>query len=71
MNESGPAGIEVWANFLSKFCVQLPWTTSSPPVKGDYHVFSNSGFIRHGAVVCRIFYPNFVCSCLGPLVVHL
>ena len=43
-----------WANFLFKFCLQLPWTTSSPPVKGDYHVFSNTGFIRHGAVVCRI-----------------
>ena len=34
--------------------MQLPWTTSSPPVKGDYPVFSNTGFIRHGAVVCRI-----------------
>ena len=43
-----------WVYFLSKFCVQLPWTTSSPHVKGDYHVFSNTGFIRHGAVVCRI-----------------
>ena len=43
-----------WANFWCKFCVQLPWTTSSPHVKGDYHVFSNTGFIRHGAVVCRI-----------------
>ena len=34
--------------------MQLPWTTSSPPVKGDYHVFSNTGFIRYCAVVCRI-----------------
>ena len=34
--------------------MQLPWTTSSPPVKGDYHVWSDTGSIRHGAVVCRI-----------------
>ena len=34
--------------------MQLLWTTSSPPVKGDYHVFSNTDFIRHGAVVYRI-----------------
>ena len=34
--------------------MQLPWTTSSPPVKGDYHVWSDTGSIRDGAVVCRI-----------------
>ena len=38
MNESGPAGIEVVRIFSPNFSVQLPWTTSSPPVKGDYHV---------------------------------
>ena len=54
MNESGPAGIRSCANIWSKFCVQLPWTTSSPPVKGDYYVWSDTGSIRHGAVVCRI-----------------
>ena len=54
MNESGPAGIEVVRIFWSKFCVQLPWTTSSPPVKGDYYVWSDTGSIRHGAVLCRI-----------------
>ena len=32
MNENGPAGIE--ASILSKFGVQLLWTTSSQPVKG-------------------------------------
>ena len=42
------------ANICSKFSVQLPWTTSSPPMKGDYHVWSDTGSIRHGAVVCRI-----------------
>ena len=42
------------ANIWSKFSVQLPWTTSSPPVKGDYHVWSDTGWIRHGAVACRI-----------------
>ena len=42
------------ANIWSKFSVQLPWTTISPPVKGDYHVWSGTGWIRHGAVVCRI-----------------
>ena len=42
------------ANIWSKFGVQLPWTTISPPVKGDYHVWSDTGSIRHGAVVCRI-----------------
>ena len=42
------------ANIWSKFCVHLPWTTSSPPVKGDYHVWSNTGCIKHGAMVCRI-----------------
>ena len=42
------------ANIWSKFGVQLPWTTSSPPVKGDYHVWSDTGSIRHGAVVCQI-----------------
>ena len=40
--------------YLVQFGVQLPWTTSNPPVKGDYHVWSNTGFIRHDAVVCRI-----------------
>ena len=34
--------------------MQLPLTTSSPHVKGDYHVLSDTGSIRHGAVVCRI-----------------
>ena len=34
--------------------MQLPWTTRSPPVKGDYHVWSDTGSIRYGAVVCRI-----------------
>ena len=34
--------------------MQLPWNTSSPPVKGDYYVWSDTGSIRHGAVVCRI-----------------
>ena len=34
--------------------MQLPWSISSPPVKGDYHVWSDTGSIRHGAVVCRI-----------------
>ena len=82
MNESGPARIEVGPIFLSKFCVKLPWTTSSPPEKGDYHVFSDTGFIRHGAVVCRIVNwkqltaykwqvlrisgPNFVYGFCGP-----
>ena len=42
------------ANIWSKFSVQLPWTTISPPVKGDYQVWSGTGWIRHGAVVCRI-----------------
>ena len=42
------------ANIWFKFGVQLPGTTISPPVKGDYHVWSNTGSIRHGAVVCRI-----------------
>ena len=42
------------ANIWSKFSVQLPWTTISPPVKGDYHVWSDTGWIRHGAVACRI-----------------
>ena len=32
----------------------LAWTTSSPRVKGDFHVWSDTGSIRHGAVVCRI-----------------
>ena len=41
------------ANIWSKFSVQLPWTTISPPVKGDYHVWSGTGWI-HGAVLCRI-----------------
>ena len=54
MNESGPAGIEVGRIFYPNSVCSLPWTTSSPPVKGDYHVFSNTGFIRHCAVVCRI-----------------
>ena len=43
-----------WANIRSKSGVQLPWTTSSPSVKGDYHVLSNTGWVRYGAVVCRI-----------------
>ena len=43
-----------YANIWSKFRVQLLWTTSSPPVKGDYHVWSDTCSIRHGAVVCRI-----------------
>ena len=34
--------------------MQLPWTTISPPVKGDYRVWPDTGSIRHGAVVCRI-----------------
>ena len=42
------------ANIWSKFSVQLPWTTISPPVKGDYHVWSGTSWIRHGAVVCWI-----------------
>ena len=42
------------ANIWSKFSVQLPWTTISPPVKGDYHIWSDTGWIRHRAVVCRI-----------------
>ena len=42
------------ANIWSKFSVQLPWTTSCPPVKGGYHVWSDTGWIRHGVVVCRI-----------------
>ena len=42
------------ANIWSKSSVQLSWTTISPPVKGDYHVWSDTGSIRHGAVVCRI-----------------
>ena len=54
MNERGPAGIEVVANIWSKFGVQLPWTTSSRSVKGDYHVWSDTRSIRHGAMVCRI-----------------
>ena len=29
----------------SKFSVQLPWTTSSPPVKGDYHVWSDVKYL--------------------------
>ena len=53
INESGPAGIEV-VRIFGPNSVQLPWTTSSPPVKGDYHVWSDTGSIRHGAVVCRI-----------------
>ena len=54
MSKSGPAGIEVVRIFWSKLRMQLPWTTISPPVKGDYHVWSDTGSIRHGAVVCRI-----------------
>ena len=54
MSKSGPAGIEVVRIFGPKFGVQLPWTTISPPVKGDYHVWSDTGSIRHGAMVCRI-----------------
>ena len=54
MNESGPAGIEVVRIFGPHSVCSLPWTTSSPPVKGDYHVWSDTGSIRHGAVVCRI-----------------
>ena len=54
MSKSGPAGIRSCSNIWSKFGVQLPWTTSCPPVKGDYHVWSDTGSIRHGAVVCRI-----------------
>ena len=42
------------ANIWYIFSVQLPWTTISPPVKGDYHVWSDTGWIRHCAVVCRI-----------------
>ena len=42
------------ANIWSKISVQLPWTPISPPVKGDYHVWSDTGSIRHSAVVCRI-----------------
>ena len=38
----------------SKFGVQFPLTTISPLVKGDCRVCSTTGFIRHGAVVCRI-----------------
>ena len=43
MNESGPAGIEVCSNIWSKFRMQLPWTTISKPVNGDYHVWSETG----------------------------
>ena len=53
MNDSGPARIEV-VQIFGQFSVQLPWTTISPPVTGDYHVWSDTGSIRHGAVVCRI-----------------
>ena len=41
-------------NIWSKIGVKLPWISSSPLVKGDCHVWSNTGFIRHGAVTCRI-----------------
>ena len=50
VNEMGTSLANIW----SKFGKQLPWTTSSPPVKEDFHVWSNTGFIRYGAVVCRI-----------------
>ena len=33
---------QIWSNFG----LQLPWPTSSPPVKGDYHVWSDTGLIR-------------------------
>ena len=33
----------ICANIWSKFRMQLPWTTISPPVKGDYHVWSDTG----------------------------
>ena len=42
------------ANIWSNFGLQLPWITSSPPVKGDHPVWSNTGCTRHGAVVFRI-----------------
>ena len=46
MSESGPAGIEVVRIFGPNLVCS--------PVKGDYHVWSDTGSIRHGAVVCRI-----------------
>ena len=54
MNESGPTGIEVMRVFCPNSVCSLPWTNSSPHVKGDYYICSNTGSIRHGALVCRI-----------------
>ena len=44
MSERGPAGIEVVRIYgPNSVCSTLPWTTISPPVKGDYHVWSGTG----------------------------
>ena len=43
MNKSGPAGIEVVRIFGPNSVMRLPWTTNSPPLKGDYHVWSDTG----------------------------
>ena len=54
MSESGPAGIEVVRIFGPNLVCSCLGPQFSPPVKGDYHVWSDTGSIRHGAVVCRI-----------------
>ena len=52
MNDNG---IEVWRIFSPKsVCSCLGPLVGHTDVKGDYHFWSSTGFIRHGAVVCRI-----------------
>ena len=56
MNESCPAAKEVVRIFgPNSMCCCLGPLTISPPVKGHYHVWSNTGLIQHGENVCRIF----------------
>ena len=54
MSKSGPAGIEVIRIFGPNLVCSCLGPQVVPPVKGDYHVWSDTGSIRHGAVVCRI-----------------
>ena len=53
MNESGPTGIKL-GEYLVKIQCAVAFDHSSPHVKGDYHVWSDTGSITHGAVVFRI-----------------
>ena len=54
MNESCPTGIEAVRIFGPNSVYICLGPQSSPPVKGDYHVWSYTGSIRPGAMVCRI-----------------